>query len=109
MTEIEVEVPEDIAPMSMKRNGQGRVVGHLFQLTPEGVRQLSAWFTEELDGHLDNALARLDIGGISVSDLKNAIAESLEDLRDASSAGPKRECRCIMKGGTWLSWRSVIT
>ena len=44
-----VELLDDEAPRSMKRNSEGKVVGHEFEYTPEGLKSLAEWFKQDFD------------------------------------------------------------
>ncbi|HEX3104998.1 MAG TPA: GNAT family N-acetyltransferase [Terriglobales bacterium] len=74
------EVPEEIIPKSMKRNPEGKLVGHRFRFTDDGLRELERWSRETLDLDLETAQARLDLGAATLDELKDALTESLDDI-----------------------------
>ncbi len=76
-----VEIPDDNAPASMKRNAAGKLVGDKFQFTQEGLQKLSRWFNKDFNGTLrtSNTVVKFDLGPSSIEDLKKALREMVQD------------------------------
>jgi RimJ/RimL family protein N-acetyltransferase len=60
-----VEVPEGIAPASMKRNAEGKVTGDEFRFPPPATENLLKWFEEESKAKLadEKSSAAFEIDG----------------------------------------------
>ena len=76
-----IEIPDDDAPASMKRNTAGKLVGDKFHFTQEGLQKLSHWFNEEFNGTLrsSNTAVKFDLGPSSFEYLKQALREMVQD------------------------------
>lgn len=48
----QIEIPSDVAPESMARNAEGKLIGDEFEFRKDSLIQLSGWLNEEFDGTL---------------------------------------------------------
>jgi GNAT superfamily N-acetyltransferase len=77
----QIEVPAEKAPPSMKRNEEGKLIGHKFEFPQESLPALLRWF-EEFDGTLRDrttpAIFEIKSGGLGslISALREAVADS---------------------------------
>lgn len=70
-----IEVPDNHAPPSMKRNEQGKIVGDKFRFTPEGLQHLSRWFDNESHAIFDERGATVNLGPVTIDDLRVALRD----------------------------------
>jgi ribosomal protein S18 acetylase RimI-like enzyme len=76
-----IEVPDDHAPASMKRNEQGKIVGDKFHFTREGLKRLSGWFDNESHIIFDKSAATINLGPATIDDLRVALSELATQYR----------------------------
>jgi hypothetical protein len=76
-------VPEEIAPPSMKRNAEGKLVGDKFEFPRTAVPQLSKWLNEEFNGLLRDgkALINIELLPAGVKGLKQALLQEILDMK----------------------------
>jgi hypothetical protein len=77
-------VPEEIAPPSMKRNAEGKLVGDKFLLPRSAVPELSKWLNEEFNGTLrDGTAIVIDLPPAGLAGLRAAMLEEIQDMAAA--------------------------
>lgn len=75
-----IPVPEEANPPSwMRRNAEGKIIGHEFKYPPRNVKALSDWFDQELD-KLERVAVKFDLGPSDIEDLKTDLREIAEDF-----------------------------
>jgi GNAT superfamily N-acetyltransferase len=72
-----VTIPGTEAPASMRRDAEGNVVGDEFRFTRLGAAQLARWFREEFDVLAKAESLVIDLGKISLENLRTAL-EAIE-------------------------------
>jgi len=48
----EIKIPADEAPQSMKRDTEGKLVGHKFLFRPHGLKLIAQWFADQTGNSL---------------------------------------------------------
>lgn len=81
-TYLETEiVPEEVAPSSMKRNAEGKLVGDKLLFPRHAVRRLSKWLNEEFNGALlDGSIIEIDLPPAGLAGLKAALLEEIQSI-----------------------------
>lgn len=73
-----VTVPATAAPASMRRDEHGNVVGDEFTFSRDGAASLARWFREEFDAVAHKESLVVDLGKVSLDNLRAALDELAE-------------------------------
>ena len=77
-------VPEHVAPPSMKRNAEGKLVGDKFLFPRSAVPKLSKWLNEVFNGILrDGTVIAIDLKPVGLDGLRAALIEEIQDIAAA--------------------------
>lgn len=84
-----VEIPPKVAPLKMKRNAAGKIVGDTFEFSLAGLETIHKWLSQDFDGSLGKgkAEAHLNFGpGFTREVVAETLGQIIADHKEAPSA-----------------------
>lgn len=73
-----IEVPAAVAPPSMKRNAEGKIVGDKYRFTREGLQRLAQWFENDSHELFNGSTASINLGPVALDELRAALHDIAE-------------------------------
>ena len=87
LTPEKEELPPEIAPASMARNAEGRVIGDVFEFIRDELPKLSRWISQEFDGTFGPGRPSVELNlvrGPKLSHIRTTLSEIAERVANES-------------------------